>query len=332
MPQDYRMNFIRDVETALAFRYEPDEIARISNIVTRSLSGYEITERCTDLVPQDDANDRLIKRYAACLLVDGKSRRTIYTYCRTVRKLSDMIRKPYTEMGAYDIRFFLATEKERGLSNSSLETTRAQLSAFFQWLADDEVIPKNPIAKIKPIKVPKEIRTAFSDVEMDALRSACKTVRERALVEFLVSTGLRVSELTGTKIEDVNFDTLSVHVVSGKGDKDRMTYTAQVAAKHLISYLRGRKKESEMLFCNRDGGRISTTLIQRVLKQLGKRAGVDGVHPHRFRRTFATNLSKRGMEIQEIQKLLGHSNVNTTMIYVNTDDSMIRASYNRYTA
>lgn len=332
MPQDYRMNFIRDVETALAFRYEPDEIARISNIVTRSLSGYEITERCTDLVPQDDANDRLIKRYAACLLVDGKSRRTIYTYCRTVRKLSDMIRKPYTEMGAYDIRFFLATEKERGLSNSSLETTRAQLSAFFQWLADDEVIPKNPIAKIKPIKVPKEIRTAFSDVEMDALRSACKTVRERALVEFLVSTGLRVSELTGMKIEDVNFDTLSVHVVNGKGDKERMTYATQVAAKHLISYLRGRKKESEMLFCNRDGGRISTTLIQRVLKQLGKRAGVDGVHPHRFRRTFATNLSKRGMEIQEIQKLLGHSNVNTTMIYVNTDDSMIRASYNRYTA
>lgn len=332
MPQDYRMNFIRDVETALAFRYEPDEIARISNIVTRSLSGYEITERCTDLVPQDDANDRLIKRYAACLLVDGKSRRTIYTYCRTVRKLSDMIRKPYTEMGAYDIRFFLATEKERGLSNSSLETTRAQLSAFFQWLADDEVIPKNPIAKIKPIKVPKEIRTAFSDVEMDALRSACKTVRERALVEFLVSTGLRVSELTGMKIEDVNFDTLSVHVVNGKGDKERMTYATQVAAKHLISYLRGRKKESEMLFCNRNGGRISTTLIQRVLKQLGKRAGVDDVHPHRFRRTFATNLSKRGMEIQEIQKLLGHSNVNTTMIYVNTDDSMIRASYNRYTA
>lgn len=87
-----------------------------------------------------------------------------------------------------------------------------------------------------------------------------------------------------------------------------------------------------MLFCNRDGGRISTTLIQRVLKQLGKRAGVDDVHPHRFRRTFATNLSKRGMEIQEIQKLLGHSNVNTTMIYINTDDSMIRASYNRYTA
>ena len=332
MPQDYRMNFIRDVKTALAFRYEPDEIARISNIVTRSLSAYEITERCTDLVPQDDANERLIKRYAACLLVDGKSRRTIYTYCRTVRKLSDMIRKPYTEMGAYDIRFFLATEKERGLSNSSLETTRAQLSAFFQWLADDEVIPKNPIAKIKPIKVPKEIRTAFSDVEMDALRSACKTVRERALVEFLVSTGLRVSELTGMKIEDVNFDTLSVHVVNGKGDKERMTYATQVAAKHLLLYLRGRKQESKMLFCNRDGGRISTTLIQRVLKQLGKRAGVDDVHPHRFRRTFATNLSKRGMEIQEIQKLLGHSNVNTTMIYINTDDSMIRASYNRYTA
>ena len=332
MPQDYRMNFIRDVETALAFRYEPDEIAQISNIVIKTLSEYEIAERCTDLVPQDDINERLIRRYTACLLVDGKSKNTVKQYARTAQKLSDLIRKPFTEIGTYDVRFFLATEKERGLSNSTLETQRSYLSAFFQWMTNDEIIPKNPLAKVKPIKVPKEIRNAFSDVEMDALRSACKTVRERALVEFLVSTGLRVSELTGMKIEDVNFDTLSVHVVNGKGDKERMTYATQVAAKHLISYLRGRKKESEMLFCNRDGGRISTTLIQRVLKQLGKRAGVDGVHPHRFRRTFATNLSKRGMEIQEIQKLLGHSNVNTTMIYVNTDDSMIRASYNRYTA
>ena len=248
MEKDYRMDFIRNVESALARKYDPDEITQISNIVIKALSEYEIAERCTDLVPQDDINERLIRRYTACLLVDGKSKNTVKQYARTAQKLSDLIRKPFTEIGTYDVRFFLATEKERGLSNSTLETQRSYLSAFFQWMTNDEIIPKNPLAKVKPIKVPKEIRTAFSDVEMDALRSACKTVRERALVEFLVSTGLRVSELTGMKIEDVNFDTLSVHVVNGKGDKERMTYATQVAAKHLISYLRGRKKESEMLF------------------------------------------------------------------------------------
>lgn len=200
-------------------------------------------------------------------------------------------------------------------------------------MTDDEIIQKNPLVKIKPIKVPKEIRTAFSDVEMDALRSACKSVKERALVEFLVSTGVRVSELTGMKVEDVNLENLSVHVIHGKGDKERMTYTTPVAAKHLIAYLRSRKeKGSIMLFCNREGGMLSTRWIQLLLKKIGARAGVENVHPHRFRRTFATNLSKRGMEIQEIQKLLGHANINTTMIYVSTDDSMIKASYSRYSA
>ena len=331
--KDYRVDFIREVEASLTCRYGPEEIARISNIVTRALSGYEITERCTDLVPQDDINEKLLRRYSACMLVDGKSRKTIYMYCRVIKRLSDLIRKPFPEMGAYDVRFFLATEKERGLSNSTLETMRSELSAFFQWMTDDEIIQKNPLAKIKPIKVPKEIRKAFSDVEMDALRSACKSVKERALVEFLVSTGVRVSELTGMKVEDVNLENLSVHVVNGKGSKERMTYTTPVAAKHLIAYLRSRKeKGSIMLFCNREGGKLSTRWIQLLLKKIGARAGVENVHPHRFRRTFATSLSKRGMEIQEIQKLLGHSNINTTMIYVATDDSMIKASYSRYSA
>ena len=333
MPKDYRIDFIQEVERSLALHYDPDEIARISNIVTRTLSGYEITERCTDLVPQDDVNEKMIKRYAACMMVDGKSKRTIYIYCWTIRKLSDMIRKPFTEMGAYDIRFFLATEKERGVANSTLETTRARMSAFFQWMTDDEVIQKNPVAKIKPIKIPQEIRTAFTDVELDALRSACKSVQERALVEFLVSTGVRVSELTSMRIEDVDFDDLSVHVVHGKGSKERMTYMTAVTAKHLLAYIRSRKeKESPMLFCNHEGGAFSSKWIQKLVKQIGKRASVDDVHPHRFRRTFATNLVNRGMDIQEVQKLLGHSSINTTLVYVATDDKKVRASYSRYSA
>ena len=332
MPKDYRMQCVREVETNLACRYNAEEIAVISNIVVKALEGYELTERCTDLVIRDDTNEKLIRRYRACLMVDGKSDKTAYQYIRTIRKLVEMIRRPLPEMGAYDVRYFLAMEQDRGISNSTLENNRSSILAFFQWMADEEIIPKNPISKIKPIKSPEEVKEAFSDVDMDALRSACKSLKERALLEFLVSTGVRVSELASMEVQDINFDTLSVHVIHGKGAKERMTYTTAVAAKHLISYLKSRKQDGTALFYNKKGEPLEAGGIRFILNTLAKRAGVDHVHPHRFRRTFATNLAKRGMEIQEIQRLLGHSNINTTMVYISTDDTRIQASYKRYTA
>lgn len=332
MSTDYRMNFVRDVEVNLACKYDPEEIAQISNLVVKALEGYELTERCTDLALRDNTNDKLIRKYRACLMVDGKSDKTAYQYIRTITKLSDMIRKPFPEMGAYDVRFFLAMEQDRGISQRTLENTRANISAFFQWMCEDEIIPKNPIAKIKPIKFPAEVKKPFSEVELDALRSACKTIKERALIEFLVSTGVSVSELASMKIEDINLDTLAVHVIHGKGAKERMTYTTAVAAKHLISYLKNRNEENQALFCNKNHEPIEPGGIRFILNTIAQRAGVENVHPHRFRRTFATNLSRRGMELQEIQKLLGHSDINTTLVYVNTDDSKVQASYRRYTA
>ena len=332
MSKDYRMSFVKEVEQLLVRQYDPEEVALISNAVIKALEPYEITERCTDLVVQDDINEKLIRKYKACLLIDGRSEGTIGQYARTAQKLSDTIRKPFTEMGTYDIRFFLALEMERGVSNSTLETTRANLSAFFQWLTVEEIIPKNPIASIKPIKFPDEIREAFSDVELDALRGACRTTKERALIEMLVSTGVRVSELTSMEVRDINLETLAVHVIHGKGSKERMTYTTPVSAKHMINYLKSRKEDGPMLFYNKNHDPIAPNGIRFILNELAKRAGVSDVHPHRFRRTFATNLAKRGMDIQEIQRLLGHSNINTTMIYVRTDDTKVQASYRRYTA
>ena len=184
---DYRTSFIRDVEVALSANFTQEQIAIISNTVVKALANYEIVERCTDLVPLDDTNERLIKRYRACLMVDGKSEKTIYQYERTVRKLIELIPKPVTEIGSYEVRFFLASEQERGVSARTRENQRANLSAFFQWLTDDEIIQKNPVAKLKPIKYPDEVKTAFSDVESDALRGACRTLKERALVEMLIS-------------------------------------------------------------------------------------------------------------------------------------------------
>lgn len=330
--KDYRMDYIREIETALAQVFDPEQIPIISNIVIKALDGYEITERCTEIEVQDDINERLIKRYAACMSIDGKSKGTIKLYLATIKKLSDVLRKPFPEMGAYDIRYFLALEKDRGISNRTLENTRAFISAFFQWMLNDDIIPKNPLNSIKPIKYPDVIRKPFSDIELDAIRGACNTVKKRTVIELLISTGLRVSELTNLRIEDINTIDLSVKVRQGKGGKDRITYMTTVCMKYIQKYLSKRTDNEPWLILNNRGEKYSVDGIQWMLTELGKAAMVEDVHPHRFRRTFATGLARRGMEVQEVQKLLGHRDISTTMIYVSVDDTSIKSSYQKYSA
>lgn len=332
MAIDYRER-ITDAIVMEAFDFMPSEqVEAFKNRVVMILGKYEITEQCTDLIIYDDANERLLKRYVGCLRIDGKSEKTIYQYIRSCRALAKTIGKKFTEMGVYDIRMFLAMEKERGIKNTTLENTRANLSAFFQWLTLEEEIPKNPCMKVKPIKCAKEVKLPFSDIEIDTLRSACKTPKERALIEFLLASGVRVSELAQMNVEDVNFQEMRVHVRHGKGNKERITYISPVAKKHVADYLESRKQDHESLFCSKRGGRLTTSGIQHILKQLEARSGVANVHPHRFRRTFATKLAARGMDVQEIKTLLGHSDINTTMKYVYVNDVNIKTSYSKYSA
>lgn len=332
MSKDYRMSLANEIETALTNKFSADQIGIISNIVIKALNDYEITERCTDIAPIDNTNERLIKRYRACLMVDGKSEKTIYQYTRTLVRLSEAIPKPFTEMTVYDIRYYLAMEQERGISARSRENLRANLSAFYQWMVNDEIIPKNPIDKLAPIKYKDEERQPFSDVEVDAIRGACKTLRERAIVEMLLSTGVRVSELASMSVSDINLSDLSVHVVHGKGNKERITYTTGVSLKHLLQYLNNRQETGQRLFYNRLHEPLGCNGIRLILNGIAERAGVNNVHPHRFRRTFATTLAKRGMSIHEIQRLLGHTNINTTMTYIAMNNSQIQSSYKKYIA
>ena len=168
-------------------------------------------------------------------------------------------------------------------------------------------------------------------MEIDKLRSACTNEKERAVVEFLLSTGVRVDEMCKMDVSDVSMTEMTVHVRHGKGGKERITYITPVAVERLSKYL-AKRKESDILFPNKDGNRMTTWGIRWILKQVAKRAGVEDVHPHRFRRTFATGLAKRGMDVREIQTLLGHSNINTTLEYICTDTEGVKASYRKYIA
>jgi len=329
---DYRTELINDVQSKIYDMFPTEQTDIFIDALTNVLNEYSVAKSSTEVATYDDGNARLLKKYSACLIVDGKSEKTVLAYSYTIRKLAELLQKPYQDTDTFDIRYFLALEKQRGISDRTLENMRANLSAFFQWMTLEEIIPKNPCMRIAPIKYADKVRFPFSSVEIDALRSACKNLKERALIEFLLSSGVRVSELSDMKVTDIDMDTLSVHVVCGKGAKGRKTYIDELCKSHLQKYLLAREETHDILFCNRLHEKMKPGGIRFILKSIGKRAGVEDVHPHRFRRTFATNLSKRGMDIQEIRKLLGHSNINTTLEYIYTDDSKVHASYRQYTA
>ena len=329
---DCKMKLVRNFQNALSYKLPADQNAMITEMLIKVLDDFEVSEACREIAVRDDGNERILKQYCACLYVDGKSEKTIYQYRNTCQKLSEALGKNFKEMGTYDLRYFLACEKERGLSNRSLENLRANISAFFQWMTKEDIIQKNPCMAINSIKYEDVIRKPFSDIEIDKLRMACKNGKERAVVELLLSSGIRVSELTALKVDDINMTDLSVHVKCGKGGKGRVTYTTPVALKHIGDYWNTRTEEGCMAFYNNKHQSMNPGGIRHMLKMLGSRAGVDNVHPHRFRRTFATGLATRGMDIQDIKSLLGHANIETTMEYVCIDSSKVSASYRQHIA
>ena len=326
------MALVKDFEVGLVTDFTGEQIANITQRLLLALEEYDVSKKCTDLVPYDSVNERILKQYCACLFVDGKSEKTIYQYKRTCIRLAEAVQKDFTDIGVYDIRFFLASEKSRGVSDRSAENMRANLSAFFQWMTKEDIISKNPCAIINPVKYPDLVKIPLSDVEIDALRDACQTKRERALVEFLLTTGVRVAELSSMKVGDIDRTKLSVHVRCGKGGKGRIVYTTPVAMRHLMAYWDERNVDSTAVFLNEKRDPLKPGGVRHVLNKIGDRAKVANVHPHRFRRTLATGLADRGMDIQKIQMLLGHSNINTTMEYVYTSDTNISASYRRHIA
>ena len=184
---------------------------------------------------------------------------------------------------------------------------------------------------IKSITYKEEIKMPFTDVEIDKLRSACKTVKERAIIEFLLATGVRVSELSQMEVKDVIASEFRVNVEHGKGGNKRKTYITPVALEHLERYLSTRpEKEGIALFYNRDHEIMNSDCIRYTVKLIGKRAGITQIFCHKFRRSFACMLAKRGMDIREIQKLLGHKKITTTLCYIYTEDEQVKASYRKY--
>lgn len=304
----------------------------LQNALLTGLNQYEITERSTEIVVRDGTAEGLLRKYLATKRIEGKSEKTIKRYADLLSTFISRLDRRLHEITAFDIRLYLSMYKEqRKVKNRTLDNMRKVLSSFFSWLHDEEFLPRNPCRAVKSIKYDKVLRLPFSGEELEKLKSACTNTRDIALIHFLHATGCRVSEVVSVDISDVDFQNREL-VVYGKGGKERTVYLTQVASMYLEEYLKKRKDGSKALFTGKGSNRIQKNGIEAAVKRIGERAGVDNVHPHRFRRTLATELISRGAAIQDVQMILGHEDIRTTQVYVYVDKRNVKNTYDKYAA
>ena len=298
------------------------------------LGKYEITEKSTDLrinnVTWLDDLQRFIERKR----ISGKSERTLQQYQYQLTRILSYINKPIDKITEGDLNEYLEKYKLiRKVSNVYLDGIRLTMSSFFGWQHRKGFIPKNPAAGVDPIKIEKKIKKAYSDEELEKIRRKCENIRDLAIVEFLYATGVRISEMCALNREDVHINEREI-IVFGKGAKEREVYLTPISCMYLKAYLNERTDNNEALFVSArgDARRLMPSGVQAMLRKIGKGVGVEKCHPHRFRRTLATNLLRKGMPLQEVQLVLGHTKVETTLIYCEVDKDSVKADHRRYMA
>ena len=325
------MNLILDVVTGMADYLNKEQSDKLKTVLTHCLKNYDVVEKTTEIaIPYQTENVELLKRYFAWKSTEGMSERTLKQYKFVVDKALDEIRKPLSEISEDDVFMYLSLLKCNGAKDTYLRNVRNYLSALFNWLYAKKLIPNNPMNGISPIKIDKTIKEAFTSVELEKLRRATKTPRDLAIVELLYASGMRVSEMEALNRSDIDLVNKVVKVY-GKGGKERWVYINDTAAYYVGLYLRSRTDNNFALFVGsrKPHDRLDVSAIQKMLRELGKKAGVEKVHPHRFRRTLATDLLRKGMTIEEVSIILGHEKIDTTMGYCNINQNTVRNEYMR---
>ena len=276
-------------------------------------------------------NEQDIDMFIDAKRVENLSPRTLTYYDQTIRKCIDYIGKPVRLIDANDIRRCLSwAMTERKCTPTTVNNERRVLSTFFQWLENEDIIRKSPVKRTKSLKEERGDKKPFTDEDVAKLREACLDDRERAVVELLLSSGMRVSELCGLNRSDMNMQERECEVL-GKGRKRRTCYFSAEAKMYLERYLGLRVDENPALIVSmkKPFRRMTPSAIEGMVRRVGRRAEVNNTHPHRFRRTMATNNLRRGMKLEEIQQLLGHSNMDTTLIYAKVDRELLKVNARR---
>ena len=332
MYNEFRLDLIRE----MLLKGLDDETAKyVINIVDRIGNDYEIIRKCTALVPIEQTSQRMLIEYLACKQLEGFSKETLSNYKTILFNFICSLGKPLDEIKPNDIRAYLCGyQNAKGISNRSLDKIRTTIAGLFHWAKAEGKIQDDPSLSIRPIKYVVKPKPSLSQIELEYIRKSLGGPRERAIVEVFYSTGCRVSELCGMKRSDVDMDNYTV-LIFGKGGKYRTGFLNAKAYVALNDYLSLRTDHNEYLFVSerKPHDRLKRAAVEKIIRQISDRAFQrTGIHvtPHIFRHTTVTTALRNGMPLQNVSKMVGHSEVKTTMYYASIDSSDIKHDHMKY--
>lgn len=302
---------------------------RLEQVLIHSLWNYELYDSPENIT---DKRWDLIDTFLSAKRMEGCSDKSLKYYRSTIQAMFDELQKGVKEIMTEDIRYYLINyQKKRNSSRVTIDNIRRILSSFFSWLEDEDYILKSPVRRIHKVKTASTIKETYSDEILELMRDSCSEIRDLAMIDLLASTGMRVGEMVLLNRNDINFAEREC-VVFGKGNKERIVYFDARTKLHLKNYLESRTDENPALIVSLKSpyNRLMIGGIENRLRRLGKHLGLSKVHPHKFRRTLATIAIDKGMPIEQLQQLLGHKRIDTTLQYAMVKQSNVKAAHKRF--
>ena len=325
-------HFINEIADAMSEALSFEQMTELNNVLLQVVSRYEIVDNSENVKEDVKSNNRILEIFLSAKQVEGCSIKTIKYYESTVRQLYKKMPKKVSEYTTEDIRAYLAVfQRKHKSSKVTIDNIRRIFSSFFAWLEEEDFILKSPVRRIHKVKTGTQVKEVLTDENLELLRDNCIHIRDLAIIDFLTSTGIRVGELVKLNRNDVNFAEREC-IVFGKGNKERIVYFNARAKIHLQQYLRSRKDKNPALFVSlaKPHNRLQISGVEMRLRQLGRKVKLPRVHPHKFRRTLATMAIDKGMPVEQVQKLLGHVKIDTTMHYAMVNQTNVKLSHRKF--
>lgn len=318
-------SILTELQSQLEDHLTSSSMTKVLEVASNILSKYDITP----IKVEDSGEDIYLDTFIDAIRVEGRSEQTIRHYRYIASRFLKSVKTHSSNISQYHIRKYLSEEKRRGVSDSTIRGYCWVFGSYFGWLHREGIITKNPMWNIGKIKIPKKEKEVFTEIEIEKLKQACTTIRDKAIIYFLKSTGCRISEVTNLNIDDIDFENLEC-VVFGKGSKERTVYIDSVCGMFLKSYLSTRTDLNPALFVGKNNERLQPGGIRNMLNKVAEKAGVKHVHPHKFRRTEITELVNKGMAIEQVKLLAGHEKIDTTMSYVVLNKENVKNAYRKF--
>lgn len=321
--------FIGEVLKQLEDKFDEKQLKTIERTLYRCLKNKEIREKKV-VLPKD--NNEALDFFIAAKKIEGCSIKSLNYYYTTLVKMFDKVNVIYFSITTEDIRTYLSDYQENsGVSKATIDNMRRIISSFFSWLENEDYIMKSPARRIRKVRVGKIVKEIYTEENIELMRQNCKNARDLAIIDMLYSTGMRVGELVRLNIADIDFENKEC-VVLGKGNKQRKVYFDAKTKIHLQQYLNSRKDTDPALFVSQlyPYNRLKISGVEIALRKIGEKLHISKVHPHKFRRTLATKAIDKGMPIEQVQHLLGHTKIDTTLGYAMVDDENVKISHKKF--